>query len=240
LISESNEKFSLLLSFLALAVYPAAIFLAFSLNPVEFFWGSSLARRGLPPGPMPPDMQDKADSVTRRLNFLVDALIVSFVCILFHRTGSDVASIGFNTNHWMRDLSIGITVGVSFLVTVGLMLQKVPIDSGHAFTSRVRKGSPLLWVFILSSGAFSEELWIAFCLVVLKADAHSAAASAAVIVCVFATGHYSYGLWGVVAVAAKGAVSALLFLHFRSLFATFPYHLVTNLGSLYWNRYWRR
>ena len=78
-----------------------------------------------------------------------------------------------------------------------------------------------------------------FCLIVLKPAKHSAAISVALIIVVFAAMHYSYGLWGAVAVAVKGTISAILFLHFGSLIVTFFYHFVANLGSFYWNRYWR-
>ena len=59
-------------------------------------------------------------------------------------------------------------------------------------------------------------------------------------VIVFAAMHYAYGFGGTVAVATKGSVSALLFLHYGSLVVTFLFHFVGNMGSLYWNRYWQR
>jgi membrane protease YdiL (CAAX protease family) len=188
---------------------------------------------------MPQELQDTADAVTRYLSFFVDALILISIAIWAHRISLDPARLGLQLADWKRHVLTGATVGILLIAAQGLMVRRVPIDPRHAFTYRVRKGSPLLWVFLLASGAFSEELWIAFCLIVLRPTMHSAAISVAMTIVVFAAMHYSYGFWGALAVAVKGTVSAILFLHFGSLLVTFFYHFVGNLGSLYWNRYWR-
>lgn len=227
--------------FLALAVYPVAFFLGFSFNPIEFRWAANQARNGRPlDEPMPQALQDRADAVTRYLNFLVDALILISVIVLSRAMRLSASRIGLQAASWKRDAAFGIAAGVVLTAVMGLLFRRVSIDPRHAFTSRVRKGSPLLWLFVFITGAFSEELWIALCLVALGVTEHSAAASVLMTIAVFAAAHYSYRFWGAVAVAVKGTVSALLFLHFGSLVVTFLYHFVGNLGSLYWNRYWRR
>jgi hypothetical protein len=214
--------------------------LGFSFNPIEFRWTAHLARQGHPISePMPQELQDRADAVNRYLNFFVDALILISIGIWAHRISLDPARLGLQLADWKRHVLLGATAGILLIAVQALMLRRVPIDPRHAFTYRVRKGSPLLWVFLLASGAFSEELWIAFCLIVLRPTTHSAAISVAMTIVVFAAMHYSYRFWGAVAVAVKGTVSAILFLHFGSLIVTFFYHFVANLGSLYWNRYWR-
>lgn len=215
--------------------------LGFSFNPIEFRWTANLARQGRPISEaMPQELQDRADAMTRRLNFLVDALTVASIALLAHRISRDPASFGLQLTDWKRHVLVGVTAGILLIAAQGLMVRRVPVDPRHAFTHGVRKGSPLLWVFIFISSAFSEELWIAFCLIVLRPATHSAAISIGMTVVVFAAMHYSYRFWGAVAVAVKGTISAILFLHFGSLIVTFFYHLVANLGSLYWNRYWRR
>lgn len=232
---------SSLTPYLVLAIYPVSYFLGFSFNPIEFRWTSDLARQGRPIGaPMSQEMQDRADTVTRYLNFFVDALIISFVSIWAHRTSLNPARFGLQLAGWRFDVVVGVIVGILLVNVQGLLLWRVPIDPRHAFTHAVRKGSLLLWVFIFISSAFSEELWIAFCLIVLRPATHSRAIAAAMTIVVFAAMHYSYRFWGAVAVAVKGTISAMLFLHFGSLIANFFYHFVANLGSLYWNRYWRR
>jgi hypothetical protein len=234
------QKLSSLTPFLALAVYPVSYLLGFSFNPIEFRWTAGLARQGHPISePMPQDLQERADEVTRYLNFFVDALILASVAIWAHRISLGPARFGLQLADWKRHVLVGASAGVLLIAAQGLMLRRIPIDPRHAFTYRVRKGSPLLWVFIFISGAFSEELWIAFCLIVLTSTTHSVTTSVAMTIVVFAAAHYSYRFWGAVAVAVKGTVSAILFLHFGSIIVTFFYHFVANLGSLYWNRYWR-
>jgi hypothetical protein len=183
-------------------------------------------------------LRDRADAVTRYLHFLVDGLILGSIALLLHRISFDPARVGLQLVNWKRDILVGVTAGILLVAMQRLIIRRASVDPKHDFTYRVRKGSPLLWVFIFVTGAFSEELWTAVCLVTLKAGGFSSSLSVVMTIVVFAAGHYSYGLWGACAVALKEVVSALLFLHFGSLFVTFFYHFIGNLGSLYWNRYW--
>ncbi len=180
------------------------------------------------------------EAVNRYLNFLVDVLTVGLIVVLLHKISLGTARIGLHLNNWRYDALIGLTAGILLIVVQRLMLGLVPIDPQHSFTSRVRKGSPLLWVSIFITGGFSEELWVAVCLVLLKATGHSVAVSVAMTVVVFGAMHYAYGFGGTVAVATNEAISALLFLHYGSLVVTVLFHFIGNMGSLYWNRYWRR
>jgi membrane protease YdiL (CAAX protease family) len=230
----------LVVPFLSLAIYPVAIFLGFSFNPVEFRWGARLAERGQPYRPMPETVRDRADRVTRYLNFLVDALTLCSIAVLSRRMSLSPARIGLQLANWQSDLLIGVAAGALLVVVEFLVLRRVPLDPKFDFTRRVRKGSSSLWVVILISSAFSEELWVALCLVSLTGRVRSGVLAVALTAFVFATGHSSYGFWGAVSAGAKGTASALLFVHFGSLVATFPYHFIGNLGSLYWNRYWHR
>lgn len=227
--------------YLALAIYPVAFVSGFAFNPIEFARTFKLARQRRPiDEPIPAEVRERVEGVNRYLNFLVDGLLLGLIAILLHRTTFGAARVGLQLVNWGRNAVFGVTAGILLVVTQSLALQRVLIDPRHAFTYQIRRGSPVLWVFIFITGAFSEELWIATCLVVLLATAHSAVMSVAMTVVVFAAMHYAYRFWGATAVAVKAAVSALLFLHFHSLVVTFLYHFVGNLGSLYWNRYWRR
>jgi hypothetical protein len=229
---------SLLTPFFALAIYPAAYVFGF-LNPVEIQWNINLARSGRPISePIPGALQDRIDALNRYLNFAVDALIFVLVAVLSHKVSVSAIRIGFQYANWKRNATVGIIAAGALIAVQALLLRRVPIDPRHAFTSQVRKGSPVLWVCIFIAGASSEELWIAFSLVVLMMSGYSPLASVAMTIPVFAAMHYSYHFWGAAAVAAKGTVSALLFLHFHSLFVTVPFHFVGNLGSFYWNRFW--
>lgn len=203
-------------------------------------WGSRVARSGLTLNePRPQEVDDQSDRVNRYLNFLVDALMLGLIAFVMHRTATSSTQVGLRFDSWKRDAVVGVFAATLLIAAQGLMLRRLPLDPRHAFTSRVRKGSPVLWVFIFAGGAFSEELWVALCLVVLREATHSVILPVVATLVVFAAMHYSYGLWGAMAAGAKETVSALLFLHFGSLVVTFSYHFIGNLGSLYWNRYSR-
>jgi hypothetical protein len=231
---------SALTPYLALAIYPVACLLGYAFNPIECLWNFNLARQGHPRQPMPVEMRERWESVNRYLSFLVDAFTLGLILVLSHKISLGAARMGLHLSKWTYNALVGVTAGTLDIVVQWLMVGLVPIDPQHSFTSRVRKGSLLLWVSTFITGAFSEELWVAVCLVLLKTTGHSVAFSVAMTAIVFAAMHYAYGFGGTVAVAAKEAVSALLFLHYGSLVITFLFHFVGNVGSLYWNRYWRR
>lgn len=231
---------SKLIPYFALAIFPLASFLGYSLNPIEFTWTFQLGRKGLPFEPLPPEVREKSEAVSRYLSFLVDALIVGLIVALSRRISLRASTVGLHLTDWKSNAAIGIISGILLVLAQRFLLISFPVNPQHPFTSRIRRGAIPLWAFILVTGAFSEELWIAFCLVALRVTGYSSALSVLMIAVVFAAAHYSYRFWGALAVALKGSISALLFLHYGSLFVTFFFHFVGNLGSLYWNRYWRR
>jgi hypothetical protein len=222
---------SSLTPYLALAAFPIAFLLGFALNPIEFSWAF---HHGLEP--MPEEVRDRAAAISRYVNFLGDALILGFVVVLALRNSIVAARVGLHLDKWKTNIALGIAGGVLLIVLQGLMVKSIPRGTSSPFACRVRRGSVLLWVFIFIAGAFSEELWIAFCLVALTTTGHSVPLSAAITVAVFAAVHYGYRLGGAVAVALKGVVSVLLFLWFGSLIPMFLFHCIGNLGSLYWAR----
>lgn len=203
-------------------------------------WNLNLSRQGRPFEPMPPEMRDRMEVLNRYLNFLVDILTVGLIVVLLHKIPLGAARIGLHLNNWTYNSCIGLAAGVLQVVVQRLLLRRENIDPHHPFTSHVRKGSPLLWISIFATAAFSEELWVAVSLVLLRMTGHSVVTSVAITTLVFGAMHYAYGFWGAYAVASSEAVSALLFLHYGSLVVTFLFHFIGNVGSLYWNRYWRR
>ena len=136
-------------------------------------------------------------------------------------------------------LAVGIAAGTLRIVAQRLMLTRVSIDPEDHFTWEVQRGSLLLWSFIFAVGAFAEELWIAVCMVTLTAAGHGAAASVVMTIVVFALAHHHYGFWGAIGASAMEIPSPLMFLHYRSLIPLFFFHLIGNLGSIYWHRCWR-
>lgn len=234
---------SSLTPYLILAIFPVAFLLGFSFNPPELIWGARLALWGRSLEPMsqsPVEVREKAAAYRRYAYFLGDAMILGLVALLMLRNSVPATRIGLHLANWKSNAAVGVAAGILRVLVQRLLVVVAPaIDPEDSFTWDVRRGAPSLWVLIFIAGAFSEELWVASCLVVLKATGHSSALSVAMTVVVFAAIHYSYGFWGAVGVALGESISALLFLHYGSLFVTFLYHFIGNLGSLYLHRYWR-
>lgn len=189
---------------------------------------------------MPEETRDRAERINRYLNLLVATLDVGFVWALTLKSSVPPGRVGLNPENWKSNAAVGAGAGILLIGAQALIVKLSSINSRHPFGYRVRRGSPLLWVIILIAGAFSEELWVAFCLVAFETTRHSASTSVAATVIVLAVVHYGYGLGGAAAVALKGTISALFFLRYRSLIVPFSFHFVGNLGSFYWHRYWHR
>ncbi len=184
-------------------------------------------------GPMPPEIQGKAERIGRYAHFVGDAIIFGLAGLLMRRAPVPSALVGLILGGWKSNVAIGVTAGI-LLVAVQRMINP-PADPLHPFVYKVRKGSAGLWVVIFIVGAFAEELWIALSIFTLRATGHSVGLSVAVTAIVFAAVHYAYR-FGTVAVAVKGAVSGLIFLWCGSLIPMFLFHFIGNLGSLYWAR----
>lgn len=211
----------------ALAIFPLAYLLGFSFNPIEFLW---TFHHGFQP--MPEEVREKAARVRRYAYFLGDAMILGSVAFLMSKILLPPASVGLHLGDWKRNVVAGILAGAALVLVQRGLTAVVPLDPQHPFTDNSRRGSVLLWMFILLAGAFSEELWIALCLVTLVTSGFSVAIAVAMTVVVFAAVHYPYRL-GVIGVFLKGIVSAILFLWSGSLIPSFIYHVTGNLNSLY-------
>jgi membrane protease YdiL (CAAX protease family) len=217
-----------LVPYLVLAIFPVAYLVGYSFNPVDFAWAFHHGFR-----PMPGEIRDKAEDIRRYANFLGDILVLSFIATLMLRNSVPMARVGLHLENWKSNAALGITAA-TLLVTVQSLVAKFFRSSpSKQFAYSVRRGSILTWVLIFIAGSFSEELWIAFCLIALMATKHSAPVSIAMTMIAFAAIHYGYGLGGALAVAIKGTLSALLFLWTGSLVPSFLYHFIGNLGSLY-------
>lgn len=185
-------------------------------------------------------MRERAAAYTRYALFLVDAIIAALILLFMRRYSVPAATVGLHVLNWKFYISVGIGTALLLNALRRLLMTWVPINAKGSFTQNVRDSSVLHWVCIFLAGAFSEELWLALCLVVLKATGHSSVLSVFLTLLVFAIMHYSYGFWGAIGASVVESISALLFLHYGSLLVTFSYHFVGNLGSFYWHRLWRR
>ncbi len=224
-----ETRVSRLFPYLALASFPVASLLA--LNPVRFSWG---LHHGFEP--MPVAVRDKAESVDRYFDFVTDALTAGFVVILMLWSGVGPAAVGLRTEHWGSNVAIGVTAGALLILIQILLVRRYPNMEPLPTTDRYQRRSVGLWVVVFLVGSSVEEFWIAFCLVSMAATGHSAFIAITATAAVFGVQHLEYRLPAALAVALKGAVSALLFLWQGSLIPMILYHFIGNLGTLYWLR----
>lgn len=215
--------------YLALASFPVAWLLA--LNPVRFVWG---LRHGFEP--MPVAVRDKAESLDRYFYFAMYMLTVAFVVGLMLRSDVRAASVGLHAERWGSNVAVGIAAGVLLVLIQGLVNRALPKSGGPKTTDRFQRGSAALWVLVFLVAAFTEELWIAFCLVSLTAKGCSPAFSVAITAIVFGTVHLAYRIPAALSVAAREVISALLFLLLGSLIPMILFHFMGDLGNLYWLR----
>lgn len=208
-----------------------ACVLGFTVNLPEFFWG---VRRGLSgPAPMPASVHAKAAACNRYDLLLIDALILGSVAALARKNSILPAQIGLNLHSWGGNVAIGVTAGLLVLGVQAWIVKGAGLGPSDAFVRFVRGGSVAFWIAIFIPGAFSEELWIAFCIVAFDISGYSTGAAVVLTAIAFGAAHFSYRPGGAAAVALKGAVSASLFLWCGSLIPMFLFHLMNNLGSLY-------
>ena len=226
--------------YLALSTFPVATIMASFSNVVEFSWGF---HHGF--DPKPKELRDKSDAIDRYASFLQNALLLGFIAFLAHRNSLPAARLGLHLHKWKANIVLGMTALAAYLVLQSLLSKSLRYD--NQFTRDVRRGSVWLWVCIFFVGAFSEELWIAFCLVTLIATGYSTSVSIAFVTIVFVAMHNQYyihpdrpswlfRLGAVLGIGSKSVASSLLFLWTGSLITTFPFHFIGNLGSLYWAR----
>ena len=167
--------------------------------------------------------------------FLVDAITIAFVMVLMSRSGVPAARVGLQAARWKSNVAIGIAAGIVIVLIQSLIARFLSNGISGNATDYLRRGRVLFWVFVFFSGAFAEELWIAFCVVATRTAGYSVTTSIVATALVFGAVHFTYR-FGALAVAIKGAASALLFLWCGSLIPMFIFHLIGNLGSLYWLR----
>jgi membrane protease YdiL (CAAX protease family) len=210
-----------------LAILPIAAFLSYSFNPAQFSWSF---RHGLEP--MPTEVRDRATAIQPVCAVLADVLVLGLVGVAMLGRSVGPAQVGLLLDRWTRNALLGLAAAVALAALQGIVAKRVTIGPGQ-FVEIAKKRPISISVSMFLVGAFSEELWIALCIVALRAAGHTAFTSAVITSVVFAVAHYQPSLSSALGVALKGGISTSLFISTGSLVATFSWHFVGNLGSLY-------
>jgi membrane protease YdiL (CAAX protease family) len=215
-------------AYLAPLVLPLCVFLPF--NFIRFDWGF---RNGLKT--MPTEVLTRAERVDQLVWPFQHATLLGLVTILMAQEKISAAQVGIRGDHWQLSLALGITAGLLLVAMQGLVWKLVPSVMADGGEFENAKGSAILWCANHIVAAFSEELWLVFCVVSLLRAGFPLFVAILVPSIAFGSAHFTYRL-GALTVAIKGSFSIFLFLATGSLFAPFMFHLLGNLGSLYWSR----
>jgi membrane protease YdiL (CAAX protease family) len=212
--------------YVALAILPLSSCL--TLNPVRFSWGLC---HGLEPIPL--ELVERVQLFDRYVLFIRDVLTISFVAGLMFWQSVPAAHVGLRLDEWKSNVAIGVVAGVLHVAISSVLTTLVPAAGNMPAMAYMRKGPIPLWIFLLITGAFAEEFWIAICLVVFRDTGYSTGLAVVFTAAVFGAMHFEYHFGGALALAMIGAISCLLFLWTGSLFATCLFHCIRNLGILY-------
>jgi hypothetical protein len=214
--------------YLGLAIFPIAAFAPFNL--VRFFWGY---HHGLEP--MPHDVQERAERVDRYIWPFTNLLTIAPIVALMNHLRIPAPVVGLRLDLWQLNVVLGVSTGLFLVVIQGLLRMLMTPKKEDLDHAEYARGSASLWCLIFLFGAFSEELWLAFCLVALRQTTHSIAFSILLTASVIGLAHFPYR-FGAFATASLGAVSGILFLWRGSLIPPYLFHFVGNIGALYWAR----
>lgn len=214
--------------YLALAIFPISVFAPFNL--VRFSWGY---RRGLET--MPHDVRVRAERVDRYIWPLTNLLTVAPVVILMNRERVPAAWVGLRFDRWQINTALGLSTGLFLVVIQGLLRMLMNPKKADLDHAELASGAASLWCLIFLFGAFSEELWLAFSLVALRQTNYSIASSILLTAIAIGLAHFPYR-FGAFATASLGAVSSIFFLWRVSLIPGLLFHLIGNVGALYWTR----
>jgi membrane protease YdiL (CAAX protease family) len=186
--------------------------------------------------PLAGELLERAERIDRYTLFVRHALIISFIAILMYWQSVPTVRVGLRLDNWKSAVTIGVVAGLMRVACVSALYIFNPAVRRNPDMDHMRKGSLLFWFPCILVGAFAEEFWIAICLVTLRETAYSMGASVVLIAIIFGAMHLQFRFWGALTVAMLGVISCLVFLWTRSLIATCLFHLIGNLGGLYWTR----
>ena len=214
--------------YLALLILPLSVFLPF--NWVRFAWGF---RNGL--APMTPDVLSRAERVDLFVWPLRDATVIGLVVLLMREAGITTIQLGIHGACWRTGIGWGAGAGLLLIAMQGFIWKAAPSVVAAREKFENSRGSAILWCANYMVGAFSEELWLVFCLVALRKAGYPPVVAVLLPSIAFGSAHFTYR-WGALAVAIKGSFSCIFFLATGSFFAPYFFHFFGNLGSLYWGR----
>jgi predicted RNA-binding Zn-ribbon protein involved in translation (DUF1610 family) len=213
----------------ALFIYPLVYLFAFGFNPVRFRWGF---RKGLTP--MPPEVQEEAEAVDRLVLLIARLILVAAVAFLMRGARISGSDLGFTAENWRFPVEMGV---VFSLIPLGLNAILLRRASKAARTDLERRGAVTTWFGLIALGAFSSELWRAFCIVALVRLGVVAWLAVIIVGIFFAAVWLQTSIASAFGSAFFGGVAGALFVYTGSAIAPLTMGLIADLAHFYRVRY---
>src|ERR1700676_2635252 len=144
--------------YLSLSIFPLVAIL--TMNWMAFSWGF---RHG--GDPVPAEFARDAEKFGRRSGWLRILLLPLFTLGLAAHESLGIQNIGLRLDHWKRDSFIGLVAGLLAVGVQGLVVRVFDVPPRYETTEFLLKVSTSYYALANILGVFSEELWIALCLV---------------------------------------------------------------------------
>jgi membrane protease YdiL (CAAX protease family) len=172
----------------------------------------------------------------RYLLIIRNIIIVALVLALASHGSIPFIKLGLSWNRWQTNIAIGLSVGLLRVALQGWIYSLFPTLGDDQHNPELSLGSIFFWVPFFILGAFAEEFWIAISIVTILNTIHALIVPILAVGIVFGLVHFGYGLGGMLATGVFGIISVSLFIWRDSLLPSFLFHLVGNLGVLYFVR----
>lgn len=209
---------------LALVAYPLLHLLP--LNLIRFRWGF---KNGL--ALMPSEMQAKAEAADRVAPFIIQLILIMLVVLSMRGSSISVQEVGLTLHNWKSALGMGVMFSLPLVSLGKLVLSSVSRKAARK--EGVSRGPMATWIGLVVLGAFSNAIWLAFCIVALIRHGFPAWLAIMLVTLFFATVSLQVNIARALGAAAVCGATGFLFVNTRSLLAPLAMSVIAGLNYVY-------
>lgn len=208
----------------ALLLYPVLYLLP--LNLVRFWWGFE---QGL--APMPPEVQEKAETADRIVLCITDTILLVVVALLIYGSPISAYQVGLTADNWRPALGMGILFSLFPLGLIRLVLRNTPPEKIREEPES--RGPVAVWYGLNALASFSHEFWRAFCIVSLIRLGLSVWVAVLIVAVVYGALQLKTSVARALGSATFGGAAGFLFINTGSLLSPLTLGLITAGAYLY-------
>jgi hypothetical protein len=223
-MSVALPQMSFSISIAALLLYPFLYLLP--LNLFRFRWGFE---QGL--APMPPQVQEKAETADRVVLCVTHAILLAVVVLLMYGSPISAYEVGLTADNWKPALGMGVLFSLFPLGLGELLLRNMSPE-------RVReepesRGPLAAWYGLNTLGSFTCEFWRAFCIVSLIRLGLSEWGAVLIVALVYGTLRLQTSVATALGAATFGGAAGFLFVDTGSLLSPLTMGFIAGGAYLY-------